>query len=113
MAVRLDNGEEDYSKFLQWPDIVSKEPEKVADWLKFLIGRGREEVITVLVELRESLSPFLSSIAQHPAWPAYMSSGLPVVLMEFASDPDLYAPTSRPKGYKVLTVSSHPLATYT
>lgn len=96
-ALMLDNDEEYYGSCLDWSKIVNHEPHKVADWLRFLIGRGRGETILLLFELYLTFKDY-SEVRQkpaecHPHWQAYASSGLTSVLMELASDPDIYVPS--------------------
>ena len=116
--LQLDNGEENYGSCLDWTNIVNNEPDKVADWLRFLIARDRKETVLPLFDLYKSLrgdsEAEKMSAEYHPNWHAFASSGLPLVLMELASDPDIYVPssderhddgTSVSQGYKVLKLT--------
>lgn len=101
-------GTVDYN-IMNWTAIAQLEADKVADWIIVMRRHKRRELYLVLhgvsevLEAAESMATTLATSPYHP-WTVYARTGVPGLLVDLASDLDMYTPTG---GGLVYHVSTH------
>ena len=96
------DGKWDFSQ-IQWGGVASLEPHEVTNWVKFLSRHERKELRYLLQHVSETFRT--PDDGKFPPgwnllWIAYAQTGLPSVLLDIASDPDMYRQGPGVKSWK-------------
>ena len=106
--VILQDGTADYTG-LNWALIAQLEADNIADWIRFMRRHKCKELLLLLhgviqaLEVAEAM-PSPHTASSYPPWVAYAKTGVPGLLVDIASDLDMYTPTG---GGLVYHVSTH------